>query len=88
MFFSKIQLEGVKGVGTIKLDLTPEKKVHTFIGENGVGKTKLLESLFQVFLSSHQLLKTLGGYRYDPKLFVLSSAKTEKIIIFNIIVYP
>jgi predicted ATP-binding protein involved in virulence len=79
MNFSKIRLEGVRGVGTIALNLSPEKRVHTFIAENGVGKTKLLESLFQTFLGSHQLLKTITNQGYSFELFVLATAKIDKI---------
>ena len=77
--FSKIQLQGVKGVGTIALNLSPEKRVHTFIAENGVGKTKLLESLFQIFLGSHKLLKSITNKGYSFELFVLTIAKMDDI---------
>jgi predicted ATP-binding protein involved in virulence len=45
-----IQLTDVKGVGRVTLTLDETKRVFTFIGTNGVGKTKCLESLFQWFL--------------------------------------
>lgn len=45
-----IKFFAVKGVGQIQLDLTSSQRVYTFIGENGIGKTKLLESLFAVLL--------------------------------------
>lgn len=54
--FSDIQFEGVKGVGKVSLKLDKSAKVHTFIGENGIGKTKLLESLFQFLISSSNFL--------------------------------
>ncbi|MDQ7090873.1 MAG: AAA family ATPase [Methylococcales bacterium] len=79
MIFSKVLLKGVKGVGTIGLDLIPEKKVYTFIAENGVGKTKLLESLFQIFLGSHELLTTITNERYLSELFVLTTAQVDDI---------
>lgn len=44
-----VRFEGVKGVGTIEVDFVPNQRVYTFIGANGVGKTKLLECLFTVF---------------------------------------
>lgn len=48
-----VRFEDVRGVGTIELDFVPNQRVYTFIGSNGVGKTKLLECLFTVlFLSS------------------------------------
>jgi predicted ATP-binding protein involved in virulence len=72
--FSKVKLEGVKGVGTIELNLSPEKKVHTFIAENGVGKTKLLESLFQILLVSYKACETMSNLGFSSSLFVLNSA--------------
>lgn len=53
----KITFEQVKGVGKIELDLLPDERIYTFIGENGIGKTKLLESLFTVLSFSHNLIK-------------------------------
>ena len=48
-----VRFEGVKGVGIIQVDFVPNQRVYTFIGANGVGKTKLLECLFTVlFLTS------------------------------------
>lgn len=45
-----VRFEGVKGVGTIQVNFVPNQRVYTFIGANGVGKTKLLECLFTVLL--------------------------------------
>lgn len=45
-FPHEIRLEGVKGVGTIQLNLEPQQQVYCLIGTNGVGKTKLLDRLF------------------------------------------
>lgn len=50
MLGTNITFEGVKGVGTIALELQPDQRVYTFIGVNGVGKTKMLEALFQTLL--------------------------------------
>lgn len=46
----KICFEQVKGVDTIEVNLLPNQRAYSFIGENGVGKTKFLESLFTYFL--------------------------------------
>ncbi len=54
MKLTKITFEGVKGVGSIQLDLSSEQQVFTFIGANGIGKTKLLESLFQFYLLTYK----------------------------------
>lgn len=48
MLGNKLEFEGLTGVGKVYLDLEPEQSVYTFIGANGVGKTKTLEALFQV----------------------------------------
>jgi predicted ATP-binding protein involved in virulence len=52
-----ITIEGLIGVGVggvddknrgnVELDLISNQRVYTFIGSNGVGKTKVLEALFQ-----------------------------------------
>lgn len=61
MLGTKIKFEGVKGVGTVELDLQEGQRVYTLIGTNGVGKTKTLEALFQVLFFTNENLfdKTL-----------------------------
>lgn len=55
----KVRFEGIKGVGTIEVDFVPNQRVYTFIGANGVGKTKLLECLFTVlFLTYKDIMKS------------------------------
>jgi len=54
MKFSHLEFKDVKGVGSIEVDFTPDKRVHVFIGENGVGKTKFLEALFQLYFYSNR----------------------------------
>jgi len=54
MKFSHLEFKEVKGVGSIEVDFTPDKRVHAFIGENGVGKTKFLEALFQALFSTNK----------------------------------
>ncbi len=77
MSFSELTLGGVKGVGTIELTLDPDKNVHTFIGENGVGKTKLLESMFQMFLGSSKFLKTGERIVVKNNILVLSLVRMD-----------
>lgn len=52
-----VRFEGVKGVGTIQVNFVPNQRVYTFIGANGVGKTKLLECLFTVLFLSHETIQ-------------------------------
>lgn len=57
-----ITIEGLKGVGNVELNLMPNQRVYTFIGSNGVGKTKLLEALFQgALLSSKTFIDNIPG---------------------------
>lgn len=59
----KIRFEQMKGVGTMELDFLPEQRVYTLIGENGVGKTKFLESWFSVLLlSNHSIIRQPHSY--------------------------
>ena len=78
--FKTIILEGVKGVGKVELSLSPDSRIFSFIGENGVGKTKLLESLFQILLTSHEVARTLKGVAVLPETWVLSKAKIDNTI--------
>lgn len=54
MLGGKLEFSGLTGVGRVQLDLEPDQHIYTFIGENGVGKTKTLEALFQVAFFSHK----------------------------------
>lgn len=56
MLGEKLEFEGVVGVGRVQLELKPDQQVYTFIGENGVGKTKMLEALFQVLFFTNSLV--------------------------------
>lgn len=49
-----IRFEQVKGVGTIDISFSKDKNAYVLIGENGVGKTKFLESLFAILLLSNE----------------------------------
>lgn len=61
-----VRFEGVKGVGTIEVDFVPNQRVYTFIGANGVGKTKLLECLFTVLFLTCDKVNT----SYRSKVFI------------------
>lgn len=57
------QIKDLKGVGDVELRLDSNQRVFTFLGTNGVGKTKTLESLF-----FYLLLKNLKNYpNYELK---------------------
>ena len=74
MKFSHLEFKEVKGVGSIEVDFTPDKRVYAFIGENGVGKTKFLEALFQMHLYTSTATK---------KVFNISSSHN---LIFSTVV--
>ena len=44
------------------INLQKDKKVYCFIGENGAGKTQLLETMARSFLYCHSLIKRGGKY--------------------------
>lgn len=47
-------IEGLRGVGRVELRFDPEQRVYTLFGQNGVGKTKCLEALYQFLLLSNR----------------------------------
>ncbi|UYZ69204.1 AAA family ATPase [Moraxella bovis] len=51
---NKWQILGLKGVGCVELELDSNQRVFTFLGTNGVGKTKTLEALFWFLLHQTQ----------------------------------
>ena len=57
LFSGSVRFEHVPGVGTIEVDFKSDQRVYTLIGENGVGKTKLLECLFVSLLLVNQYAK-------------------------------
>lgn len=63
---SPITFHEVRGIGTIELNLQPNQRVYTLIGENGVGKTKLLECLFTLMFMTNERVqkraKKIGGF--------------------------
>ena len=50
LFDGTVRFEHVTGVGTMQVDFQPNQRIYTLIGENGVGKTNLLECLFAILL--------------------------------------
>lgn len=61
MLGQNIRFEGVKGVGNVELDFEENQRVYTLIGENGVGKTKALEALFQTLFFTNGAVKKIKG---------------------------
>jgi hypothetical protein len=49
-----VTIEGLRGVGRVKLCFKPEQRVYVLFGENGVGKTKCLEALYQSLLEANK----------------------------------
>lgn len=71
--------QGVKGVGSITLNLQASQQVYAFIGENGVGKTKFLESLFATLLLSSKYINKL----YANYFFVSSNNLSFSKLLIN-----
>lgn len=56
-----LSITNLKGVGQVELQLKPDKSAYVFIGPNGIGKTKILEALFQLlFFHSSPVLNNVG----------------------------
>jgi predicted ATPase len=49
-----VTLDGLRGVGRVELRFAPGQRVYTLFGQNGVGKTKCLEALYLLLLSSNK----------------------------------
>lgn len=64
MLPTSLTFEGLKGVGSVMLDLKPDQKVYTFIGANGIGKTKTLEALFQIALLTNKVYRSAFSSKY------------------------
>lgn len=76
---SKYDFEGVIGIDKVSISLDPNSKINVFIGNNGVGKTKTLECLYQVLLFSNNKY-TLGSYSLDDKLVFSKASLDGKIV--------
>jgi len=74
MLGAKIRLEKVKGIGDVELYFRPDQRVYTLIGSNGIGKTKTLESLFQLLFFTHQAMKKLSQ-TFQPNVWHFSKVK-------------
>ncbi|MDR2450857.1 MAG: AAA family ATPase [Candidatus Accumulibacter sp.] len=49
-----VTIEGLRGVGRVELGFVPGQRVYVLFGENGVGKTKCLEALYQSLLAANK----------------------------------
>lgn len=83
MLGEKLEFAGLTGVGRVQLDLEPDQHIYTFIGENGVGKTKTLEALFQVAFFSHQAVAEIwdefSGVDFNFRTFLKKSTVSFSI---------
>jgi predicted ATPase len=68
-----IKFEGLKGVGSVELNLRADQRVYAFIGTNGVGKTKVLEGLFQRIFFSNTHVNKQSKLQFDNHLVSTSA---------------
>lgn len=61
-------LEDLRGVGRVELELRPNEPAYVFFGVNGVGKTKCLESLFQLYLFENVNFPSEIRMKTHPKI--------------------
>lgn len=77
MLGEKLEIEGLIGVGRAQLRLEPNQRIYTFIGPNGVGKTKMLEAMFQFMFFNNELVKkSLDAF--DQVFFKFKSVATNR----------
>jgi len=77
---STLDIEGLTGVGTAHLQFDPNQQLTVWIGPNGVGKTKVLEAVFQFLLFSHRSMAQTYGQSVvltAEGLFVCRSIKSQ-----------
>ena len=67
---NQLDIDGLKGVGRVAADFEPAQRAYVVIGENGVGKTKLLEAMFQYALIHHQAFNAGLKLAVDPSVLV------------------
>ncbi|WP_242650101.1 DUF2813 domain-containing protein [Rodentibacter trehalosifermentans] len=78
---STYEFWGVKGIERLSINLDPNSKINVFIGNNGVGKTKALECLYQSLLFSNDqyfLKDSVLFHEIKPKL-VFEKAKIDNL---------
>lgn len=63
-FDGTVRFEEVRGVGTMQVDFAANQRAYVLIGENGIGKTKFLESLFTVLLLASKKVQNHDAYRW------------------------
>ena len=77
-----IDFTGVVGVGQIELNLQLKQSVYCFIGENGVGKTKFLEALFQTYFLRNRIARqTWPGSGFLLKNLLFREAHIGELVI-------
>lgn len=77
MLGEELEIEGLIGVGRAQLRLEPNQRIYTFIGPNGVGKTKMLEAMFQFMFFNNELVKkSLDAF--DQVYFKFKSVATNR----------
>jgi predicted ATP-binding protein involved in virulence len=75
---NQLDIEGLKGVGRVEANFQPEQRAYVVIGENGVGKTKLLEAMFQYALMHHQAFNAGLKAALVPKIMVFNRCNSWK----------
>lgn len=89
LFDGTVRFEKVRGVGTMQVDFVPNQRAYVLIGENGIGKTKFLESLFEVLLLTCSLIKPQKGRGYSHDLLIFNNFTANNISLeFDQGIYP
>lgn len=58
-----ISIKGLRGVGSVELNLRSDQRVYTLFGTNGIGKTKCLEALYLAWIATNKfVLSAIGSW--------------------------
>lgn len=80
---NQLSIDGLKGVGQVEVCFEQKQRAYVVIGENGVGKTKLLEAMFQYSLIHHKVFNAGLRISIKPETIVFSRCNEWKVPISN-----
>lgn len=82
--FNELDIQALRGVGSVELRFDPGRRVRVLFGSNGVGKTKCLEVIFQaLLLGNKNVLNEFVHHAYLPGWESAASVRADGNEIFR-----